>query len=533
MHQSRDAHGESRRNNTMPAEWSAHSLRSWLDSLSALQSVIVLANRGPSRQPRSGRGPFARGSGGLVTALEPLIHACNGVWVAHGTGSTKRIVLDGCAGLNVVPAISRFRLRAVGLSTREEQGYYYGFSNEGLWPLCHRTPVRPVFRFDDYRSYRTVNSRFVDAVCEEADTDSPVVFVQDYHFALAPLMIRTQVPQARIVAFWHIPFPSPREWAACPWGRPLLEGLLGSSIVGFQTRDDCLHFVHACEYLLHARIAPGENAVVYEGRRTRVHAYPVSVEWPSQWALQSPPVERCSAAVRSRFGLPEHTRLIVGIDRMDYTKGIKEKCLALERLLALQSELRERIVLLQIAEPSRACLPAYRECRSQIIATVDRINLRFGTNGYRPIILLEEHREPADVFELLRAADVCYVGSLHDGMNLVAKEFVSARDDERGVLILSKFAGAARELTTALQVNPFYVDSCATAIADALNMPAEEQATRMRAMRDVVEQFNAYRWTADILTDAAWLRDDAIPVLDSLTSDTSEERPSLERPSIA
>jgi len=461
------------------------------------------------------------------------MQACNGVWVAHGTGSTERVVLDGRAGLNVPPAISRFRLRSVWLSTREEQGYYYGFSNEGLWPLCHRTPVRPVFRFDDFRSYTRVNARFVDAVCAEVDTDSPVVFVQDYHFALAPRMIRTQVPHARVVAFWHIPFPSPREWAMCPWGRPLLEGLLGSSIVGFQTRDDCLNFVHACKYLLDAHVAPGENAVLYEGRRTLVRVYPVSVEWPSQWALQSPPVECCRAAVRSRFGLPEHTRLIVGVDRMDYTKGINEKCLALERLLALQPELRERVVLLQIAEPSRACLPAYRECRSQIIATVDRINRRFGTSDYRPIILLEQHHEPADVFELLRAGDVCYVGSLHDGMNLVAKEFVSARDDERGVLILSKFAGAARELTTALQVNPFFVDSCAMAIADALNMPAEEQVTRMRTMRGVVEQFNAYRWTADILTDAARLCDDSISVPDSLTPAGSDECPSFERPSLA
>jgi trehalose 6-phosphate synthase len=225
--------------------------------------------------------------------------------------------------------------------------------------------------------------------------------------------------------------------------------------------------------------------------------------------------------------------LIVGVDRMDYTKGINEKCLALERLLALQPELRERVVLLQIAEPSRACLPAYRECRSQIIATVDRINRRFGTSDYRPIILLEQHHEPADVFELLRAGDVCYVGSLHDGMNLVAKEFVSARDDERGVLILSTFTGAARELTTALHVNPFSVDGCAEAIAEALDMPAEEQVTRMRAMREVVEQFNAYRWTADILTDAARLRDDSIPVPDSLTPAGSDERPSFERPSIA
>jgi trehalose 6-phosphate synthase len=335
------------------------------------------------------------------------------------------------------------------------------------------------------------------------------VLVQDYHFALAPRMIRTRLPHATIVAFWHIPFPSPREYAMCPWGAPLLEGLLGSSIVGFQTLDDCRNFVHACEYLLRAQITRDENAVVYEGRRTLVRAYPVSVEWPSHWALHSPRVDVCRAAVRSRFGLPENTWLIVGIDRMDYTKGINEKCLALERLLACRPEFRERVVLLQIAEPSRTCLAAYRECRSRLIETVDRINLRFGTGDYRPLIVLEQHHEPPAVFELLRACDVCYVGSLHDGMNLVAKEFVSARDDERGVLILSEFAGAARELTAAVHINPFSLDGSADALADALSMRMEEQMTRMRAMREVVERFNAYRWAADILSDAAQLRDHA------------------------
>jgi trehalose 6-phosphate synthase len=453
--------------------------------------------------------------------------------VAHGTGSTERIVLDGRAGLKVPPAISRFRLRSVSLSPREERGYYYGFSNEGLWPLCHRTPVRPVFRFNDFRLYTRVNARFVDAVCEEIDTDWPVVLVQDYHFALAPRMLRAQLPRATIVAFWHIPFPSPREYAICPWGRPLLEGLLGSSIAGFQTRDDCRNFVYACRHLLGAQVVREENAVVYRGRRTLVRAYPVSVEWPNRWARQSPPVDVCRAAVRSRFGLSENTQLIVGVDRMDYTKGINEKCLALERLLATRPELRERLVLLQIAEPSRASLDAYRECRSEIIATVDRINLRFGKGDYRPVILLEQHHEPAEVFELLRAGDVCYVGSLHDGMNLVAKEFVSARDDERGVLILSEFAGAARELTTALPVNPFSLDGCATALATALSMPVEEQMSRMRTMREVVQQFNAYRWTADILTDAAQLRDQSIPAPDSVTPAGPDERPSVERSSLA
>ncbi len=489
--------------------WSVERLRSRLARLYGGESLVVLANREPFTHDRLPDGSIVvrRSAGGLVTALEPLVHACSGVWVAHGAGTADRAVVDRRDGLDVPSANPLYRLRRVWLDAAEQRGYYYGFANEGLWPLCHRARVRPVFRSDDFKMYRTVNARFADAVCEEVETDSPLVMVQDYHFALAPQMIRERLPLSTIVAFWHIPWPSPSEYRVCPWGRQLLKGLLGSSIVGFQTPDDCRNFIDTVECSLDAHINRRRNVITYAGRRTTVRAYPVSVEWPSRWACQVPSIDSCRASVRRQLHLQPDVRLGVGVDRLDYTKGIDEKFLAVERLLESHPELLERFVFVQIAEPSRDCLPAYRELRSRLLETTDRINRRFGTGlGYRPIILLEAHHEPAEVHRFFRAADLCYVGSLHDGMNLVAKEFVSARDDDRGVLILSKFAGAARELTEALIVNPYAIDDSAHALAEALCMADEEQSNRMRAMRSVVAEFSTYRWAGEMLADAARLR---------------------------
>jgi len=498
--------------------WSAERLRRWVTTRYAGESIVVLANRAPFRHDRAPDGGIVvkRAGGGLVTALEPLVRACSGVWVAHGAGTADRAVVDRRDGLNVPPASPQYRLRRVWLDAAEERGYYYGFANEGLWPLCHRAGVAPIFRPSDFRTYRAVNARFADAVREEVDTDAPLVLVQDYHFALAPRLIRRRLPLSTIIAFWHTPWPNPRCFGLCPWGRQLLEGLLGSSIVGFQTPEDCRNFVETVGASLDAQVDRRHQVITYAGRQTRVRAYPVSVEWPSRAASQSPTIEACRAEVRRQLHLPQDVRLGVGVDRLDYTKGINEKFLAVERLLESHPELLERFVFVQIAEPSRDCLPAYRELRSRLLATADRINRRFGSNcSYRPIILLEAHHEPAEVYRFLRAADFCYVGSLHDGMNLVAKEFVSARDDDRGVLVLSKFAGAARQLTGALIVNPCAIDDSANALAEALSMDDEEQASRMRAMRSVVAEFSTYRWAGEMLADAAQLRAHSTPLHDA------------------
>jgi trehalose 6-phosphate synthase len=498
--------------------WSAERLRKLVASRYGGESIVVLSNRAPFNHDRAPDGSIVvkRSGGGLVTALEPLIHACSGVWVASGAGTADRAVVDERDGLTVSPATAPYRLRRVWLNAAEERGYYYGFSNEGLWPLCHRACVDPIFRTDDFQTYREVNARFAAAVAEEAENGSPLILVQDYHFALAPLLIRRRLPLSTVIAFWHIPWPSPRRFATCPWGRQLLEGLLGSSIVGFQTPDDCANFLETVSASLDAYVDQRHGVITCAGRETRVRAYPASVEWPSRVAAQSPSVGACRTATRSQLGLAPDVRLGVGVDRLDYTKGITEKLCAVERLLESHPEHVERFVFVQIAEPSRHCLPAYRALRSRLWETADRINGRFGTDRYRPIVLLESHHDAEDVYRFLRAADLCFVGSLHDGMNLVAKEFVTARDDDRGVLILSRFAGAARELTAALVVNPWIIDESAGALAEALSMPGEQQSRRMRAMRSIVAQFNSYRWAAEMLAGGARLRTTRVPLHDGV-----------------
>jgi trehalose 6-phosphate synthase len=350
--------------------------------------------------------------------------------------------------------------------------------------------------------YQLANARFASAVDEEAEGASPLVLVQDYHFALAPRILRSRLPSSTVVAFWHIPWPRPRVFKVCPWRHEVLDGLLGSDIVGFQTREDCEKFLDTIESTLPAHIDRGQSVVTFRGHSTQVRAYPVGVEWTNPFVRTTPAAKACRARVCRDLQLPAGVRVGVGVDRLDYTKGINEKFLAIERLLEMHAEFRGRFVFVQIAEPSRECLPAYRTARAQIVETTERVNRRFGTDLYRPIVLLEAHHEPAEVYRLYRAADVCYVGSLHDGMNLVAKEFVCARGDERGVLILSQFTGAAQQLGAALVVNPYAVDESAEVLAQALCMSDEEQSKRMRRMRRVVERFDASWWADRLLHDA-------------------------------
>jgi trehalose 6-phosphate synthase len=390
----------------------------------------------------------------------------------------------------------------VWLADREHRGYYYGFANEGLWPLCHAVHVQPVFRSSDFRLYGLANARFAAAVCEEAEGTSPLVLVQDYHFALAPRILRNRLPSSTVVAFWHIPWPYPRVFKACPWGREVLDGLLGSEIMGFQTREDCANFLDTIESTLPAEVDRRQNVVTFRGHSTQVRAYPVGVEWANPCIRATPAAKACRARVCRDLQLPAGVHLGVGIDRLDYTKGINEKFLAIERLLERHPEFRGRFVFVQIAEPSRECLPAYRAARAQLVEIAERVNRRFGTDTCRPIVLMEAHHEPGDVYRMYRAADFCYVGSLHDGMNLVAKEFVCARDDDRGVLVLSQFTGAAQQLGAALVVNPYAVDESADVLAQALCMSDGEQSKRMRLMRHIVQKFDTYWWADRLLHDA-------------------------------
>lgn len=488
--------------------WTAERLKSILREQMHWERIVVLANREPYIHEKGADGStkVRHPASGLVTALEPLLRACSGTWVAHGSGSADRENVDASDRVAVPPEDPRYQLRRVWLTEEEESGFYYGFANEGLWPLCHIAHTRPHFRTGDWNHYRAVNERFAEAVCAEATSDDPVVLVQDYHFALAPRMIRERLPKATILTFWHIPWPNAERLGICPWREEILDGLLGSSIVGFHTRQHCNNFLEAVDKYLESRIDRENDAVVRSGATSLVRPYPISIAWPDPWTPGQAPVEECRRKVLADLGLPDDVRLGVGVDRLDYTKGIEERLLAVDELMRTRPEYRGKFTFVQIGAPSRSRIPQYQRLTDAVIETAEEINRRWSDGAWRPVVLLKDHHEAPDVYRHYRAADVCYVSSLHDGMNLVAKEYVAARDDEGGCLVLSQFAGAAKELTEALIVNPYDLAQAAGALDAALRMPDAERRERMRALRRLVAQRNVYRWAGRMLLDAAQLR---------------------------
>jgi trehalose 6-phosphate synthase len=491
-----------------PGQWTAERLKQTLNRHLHGEKIVILANREPYIHQRTsdGRIEVQHPASGLVTALEPVMRACSGVWVAHGSGNADRETVDRNDRIRVPPGEESYYIRRVWLSEEEQRGYYYGFANEGLWPLCHVAHTRPVFRAEDWRQYQAVNQKFADAVCSEVDSGDPIILVQDYHFALAPSMIRKRLPAATVIVFWHVPWPNAERMGICPWRNQLVAGLLGSSILGFHTHLHCNNFIDSVDRYLETRIDREHSAVVMQGRRTLIRPYPIALEWPVRWSETAPSPEECHASVRRELGLKPHALLGVGVDRLDYTKGVEERLQAVELLLERYPEYRGRFSFAQLAAPSRTKIDRYRELNESVERLAERINQRFGREGYRPIILLRFHHEPPEVFRFFRAAELCYVSSLHDGMNLVAKEFVASRTDLKGVLVLSEFTGAARELTEALIVNPYDLEGSSDALATALAMPAEEQADRMKSMRSLLSQYNVYRWAGKMLVDAARLR---------------------------
>ncbi|TPI40298.1 trehalose-6-phosphate synthase [Mesorhizobium sp. B3-1-9] len=488
--------------------WSPETLRKILaDELPDAQ-VIIVSNREPyiHNETRDGDVELVVPASGLVSALEPITRACAGTWIAYGGGSADRTVVDRNDRMQVPPGNPSYTLRRVWLSDDEYQGYYLGFANEGLWPLCHIAFTRPIFRESDWEAYEAVNRKFAETVVAEARNERPIVLVQDYHFALLPRMIRERLPEAIVITFWHIPWPNSEVFSICPWRERILDGLLGSSIVGFHTQFHANNFTESVDRFMESRIERADAAISYGGQVTLVHSYPISIEWPVELLKTLPTVEECRARVRKRFRIPAGAKLCVGVERLDYTKGILDRFHALEELFIRHPETVGNVVFLQIAAPSRGTLPAYKQLHDECLRYADELNQRYGSKSYQPVVMVAEHHAQASVYELYRAADICLVTSLHDGMNLVAKEFVASRDDEQGVLLLSTFAGASRELLEALIVNPYDAAMMSETMLQALTMGTDEQHERMRRMRDIVRDNNVYRWAGSMLLDAARLR---------------------------
>ena len=489
--------------------WTAHRLKDHMLTELGGKKLYLVSNREPYMHVKSGNGvKCIVPAGGLVTVLDPVMRICDGLWLADGGGDADRETVDADDKVRVPPEEQAYTLKRIWLSKEEEMGYYEGFSNEGLWPLCHITYTRPVFRLEDWVHYQKVNEKFANALLEEiAEEENPLVLVLDYHLALLPLLVKEKRPDAKVALFWHIPWPNPETFSTCPWRHEILMGMLGADLVGFDIRSHCNNFLDSIDRLLESKTDRERFSVGRGGHTTLVRPFPISVSFEN-----FPDTE---AARKERGPLREQVLketelqmeyLGVGVDRVDYTKGIPERFRAVERFLDKYPEFTGKFTFVELGAPSRTHIKRYHEIMAEVEETAESINRRFQVKDWKPILFLKGHHPHEEIGRFYKAADVCMVTSLHDVMNLVAKEFVAARDDEDGVLILSQFAGASKELTDALIVNPYDIEEMADAIYRSLTMGQPEKNERMALMRRMVRENNIYRWAADLITALARLR---------------------------
>jgi trehalose-6-phosphate synthase len=520
------AEAEARLRDAAQALWTPERLRISVQSKLNGSRLFAISNREPYEHSyHAGSVTWRMPPSGLVTALEPVLRACDGTWIAQGTGTADRETADDCGRLRVPPDHPQYTLRRVWLTKEEENGFYFGFANEGLWPLCHIAHTRPIFRAEDWEHYRTVNRKFAAALLEEMDGEKdPLVLVQDYHFALLPHMVKKQRPDARVAIFWHIPWPNPEAFGICPWQRELLTGMLGADLIGFHIQAHCNNFLESVERVLESRIDREHFGVNRQDHLTAVRPFPISVEFCD--SAGSGDKELAGHGRREIFrelGV-ETSFLGLGVDRIDYTKGILERFRGIERLLDQYPSYQGDLTFVQIGAPSRTHIKRYQDLMGEVEEESERINRRFRSGSWRPIVLLNRHHTHAEIRRYYQSADFCLVTALHDGMNLVAKEYVASRCDEQGVLILSRFAGASHELMDALIVNPYDTSELADSIHSALTMQAEEQALRMRRMRLVLRENNVYRWAGNLIDELARIRVEAGDPDLAIALDTREPR---------
>jgi trehalose-6-phosphate synthase/uncharacterized membrane protein affecting hemolysin expression len=459
-------------------------------------SMIVVSNREPFMHmldESTGQPKCVRPASGLVAAIDPIMRACGGTWVAHGSGNADRQFVNSKDKLGVPPDDNRYILKRVWLTP-----------NEGLWPLCHITFTRPIFRETDWQMYKAVNQKFADSIIDELPANNAFVFIQDYHFTLLPRMIKEKRPDATIALFWHIPWPNNEVFAVCPYQAEILDGMLGCDLIGFHVPYHCNNFLETANRLLECRVDNEKNSVIRSGKETLVRPFPISIAGVLGGPISTGEAQE-TEKIRKEHGL-DGKIVAVGVDRIDYTKGIVERILAVDRFLEKYPEYLNKFVFLQLAAPSREKISRYHELSNEIEQLIEKKNSKYANNGWKPIIYLKKYFTPEEIPPYYRAGDICIVSSLHDGMNLVAKEYVAAKSDNSGVLILSKFTGAARELTEAVQINPYSIEEFADNIRFACEMPPEEKQKRMENMRKQITENNVYGWAAKIITSLTSLQ---------------------------
>jgi len=485
------------------AIWTPERLKAEIEILLQKKKMIVVSNREPYMHIHDGKEiKCIVPASGLITAMEPILKASSGLWIASGTGDADKETADKHGKLEVPPEEPKYTLKRLWLTKEEEKHFYYGFSNEGLWPLCHIAHTRPTFRNDDWKFYKKVNENFARAVLDETkDEEQPFILIQDFHFALLPELIKREKPKAKVAIFWHIPWPNPESFGICPWQREILEGMLGADLIGFHTQYHCNHFLETVNSALESRVLWENFSIKMGGRTTYVKPFPISIAFTlKDYDFNSPKLK--PSQLLNEHGIGAQF-MGIGVDRIDYTKGIIEKFLSIERFLEKNPSYIGKFTFVQIGAPSRTLLKRYSDMVTAVENEAIRINLRFKSKNWKAILLLKRHHSHEEIAPFYSSADFCMITSLHDGMNLVAKEFVASRNQTDGSLILSRFAGASQELQGAIIINPYDIEKSADAIKLALEMTTEEQNQRMMQMRLVVVRHNIYSWAATLLRTMA------------------------------
>ncbi|MFA5063568.1 MAG: trehalose-6-phosphate synthase [Candidatus Omnitrophota bacterium] len=487
--------------------WTENKLQDFIHAKLGENAFIVVSNREPYMhvidEPNE-KAKCVRPASGVVTAIDPILRACGGTWIAHGSANADKQFVNSKNKLGVPPEDNRYILKRVWLTKEEEEGYYYGFSNEGLWPLCHVTHTRPIFREADWQMYKKVNQKFAESVLEELPASKPFVFIQDYHFTLLPKMIKDKRPDATVALFWHIPWPNPEVFAICPYYQEILDGMLGCDLIGFHVQFNCNNFLDTANRLTECRVDTEKFSVVKQDKETFIRSFPISVGGYMSASLTPLEVSEITK-IKEEFKLKDKI-VCVSVERIDYTKGIVERVMAIDRFLEKYPQYKNKFVFIQLAAPSRTHIKRYHELISEIDELVEKTNWKYSDGDWKPIIYLKRHFSPEEIKPYYSLGDFCIVSSLHDGMNLVAKEYVVSKTDSSGALILSKFTGAARELTDAVLINPYSIEEFAEAIKFTIEMPKAEKIKRMENMRRVVSENNIYKWAGNIITELAALK---------------------------
>ena len=488
---------------TQEEVWTEAKLKDLIQAKLGGDAFFVVSNREPfmhvmDQVTRKIR--LIRPASGVVTAIDPILRALGGMWIAQGSGDADRKFTNSKNKLGVPPGDERYILKRVWLTKKEESGYYYGFANEGLWPLCHITHTRPIFRDADWEMYKKVNNKFAEAVLEELPAKTSFILIQDYHFTLLPEMIKKYRPDTTVALFWHIPWPNSESFAICPYKQEILDGILGCDLLGFHVQNHCNNFLETVNRLTECRVDMENFSVTRDNKETFIRSFPISID-----TNVSLPKDSEVNEIRSELEL-EDKIVAIGVDRIDYTKGIAERVLAIDRFLEKNPEYKNKFVFIQLAAPSRTHIVRYHELISELDNLVEKTNWKYSEGTWRPVIYLKKHFSLEEIQSFYAVAEICIVSSLHDGMNLVAKEYIAAKTDLQGVLILSRFTGAAKELNDAIQINPYSIEEFADAIKEAIEMPQAEREKRMQNMQKILNENNIYKWAGSIITEITALK---------------------------